>query len=313
MRKALRRHHARGFTLIELLVVITVIALLITLLLPAVQRAREAARRAQCANNLKQIGLALHNYHSVQGVFAPGYTAGVGRGWHHRGGTVGVTETGPGWGWASQLLGQLDQVPLYDAINFNLPLTDAGSATARQVVLATFLCPSSIGDGPFDPSVQPPSAAASAELAAGQYVASTGPRLGGTNRVPSAGVFFLNSAIGLRDISDGSSLTLMVGERSRDVADATWVGAIPGSLVCPSPGWPVPDCVLDGAAVLGATGPCAGPLQVGAANFSSRHPGGSHFLLGDGSVRFLKRTIDPRTYAALATRAGGEVISADAF
>jgi prepilin-type N-terminal cleavage/methylation domain-containing protein len=314
MRRVLRPRVARGFTLIELLVVIALVAMLIALLLPAVQAAREAARRTHCANNLKQIGLALHNYHGVHNVFPPGYTTGLGQG------SPGAPETGPGWGWAAQLLGQLDQGPIFNALNFNLPITDGGSATARQAVLATFLCPSSIGSGPFNPSIQFTitmdqvwHVTASVPLAAGQYVASAGPSTDNGIPAPGDGVFFRNSRIGLRDITDGSSQTLLVGERSREVADATWVGVMPGIVVCPSLGWAIPDCAPASAAVLGTTGPKVGPLRVGAANFSSLHPGGSHFLLGDGSVRFLKTSIDTRVRAALATRAGGEVMAADAY
>jgi prepilin-type N-terminal cleavage/methylation domain-containing protein len=320
MRRVHRPRAVRGFTVIELLVVVTLIALLIALLLPAVQAAREAARRTQCANNLRQIGLALHNYHGAQNVFPPGYNTGLGPGWVARGGSIGAPETGPGWGWATQLLGQLDQVPIFNAINFNLPITDEGSATARQAVLATFLCPSSVGSGPFNPPIQLTFTTnqifhfvPSAPLAAGQYVASAGPSADNGIPAPGDGVFFRNSCIGLRDITDGSSQTLLIGERSRNVADATWVGVMPGIVVCPSPGWANSGCATASAAVLGTTGPRSGPLQVGAANFSSLHPGGSQFLLGGGSIRFLKTSIDPRVRAALATRAGGEVIAADAY
>jgi prepilin-type N-terminal cleavage/methylation domain-containing protein len=314
MRRFLCPRRDRGFTLIELLVVITVIAVLVALLLPAVQSAREAARRTQCANNLKQLGLALQNYHSVHGIFPPGYTTGF------ESGVPGGAETGPGWGWATQLLGYVDQGQLYNAINFNLPITHDSSATARQTVLATFLCPSSIGDGPFVPSVQfifvndqVFKFAAFVPLASGQYIASAGPFAGVGIPAPGDGVFFRNSAIGLRDLSDGSSQTLVVGERSRNIAGATWVGATPGTLVCPASSLAIRDCAPASAAVLGTTGSGNGPLQVGAASFVSLHPGGSQFLLGDGSVRFLKTSIDPRTYAALATRSGGELIGADAF
>jgi type II secretory pathway pseudopilin PulG len=300
--------------LIELLVVITLAAVLIALLLPAVQAAREAARRAQCANNLKQIGLALHHYHGAQGVFPPGYSTGLGPG------SPKLAETGPGWGWAAQLLGQLDQGPIFNAINYNLPITDGGSATARLAALATFLCPSSIGSGPFNPFIQFTFTTnqvwhitASVPLAAGQYVASAGPAADNGIPAPGDGVLYRNSGIGLRDITDGSSQTLLVGERSRDVADATWVGVMPGIVVCPSPAWANPGCAPAGAAVLGTTGPAAGPLRVGAANFASLHAAGNYFLLGDGSVRFLKSSIDVRVRAALATRAGGEVIAADAY
>jgi prepilin-type N-terminal cleavage/methylation domain-containing protein len=314
MRRIHRPRAVRGFTLIELLVVITLVAVLVALLLPAVQAAREAARRTQCANNLKQIGLALHNYHGVHGAFPPGYSTGLGQG------LPAVPEIGPGWGWPTQLLGQLDQSPIFNAINFDLPITDVGSATARQAVLASFLCPSSIGSGPFNPSTQFTFTIdqvwhimAAVPLAAGQYVASAGPSADNEIPTPGDGVFFRNSRIGLRDITDGSSQTLLVGERSRDVADATWVGVMPGIVVCATQGWPNPGCAPASAAVLGTTGPNVGPLRVGAANFASLHARGSHFLLGDGSARFLKLSIDARVRAALATRAGGEVIAAEAY
>jgi hypothetical protein len=214
----------------------------------------------------------------------------------------------------------LDQGPLFNAINFDLPITDGGSATARQAVLASFLCPSSIGSGPFNPSTQFTfttdqvwQITAGVPLAAGQYVASAGPSADHGIPASGDGVFFRNSRIGLRDITDGSSQTLLVGERSRDVADATWVGVMPGIVVCATPGWSDPGCAPASAAVLGTTGPNAGSLRVGAANFASLHASGSHFLLGDGSVRFLKTSIDARVRAALATRAGGDVIAAGAY
>ena len=136
----------RDFTLIELLVVIAIISVLIGLLLPAVQKVREAASATKCRNNLKQIGLALHNYHGRINCFPPGYISGVGPG--------GVADdTGPGWGWASQILPDLEQENLYRQIQFNLDIKDPANAAARVTILPIFLCPSDGGDDVFNVNV----------------------------------------------------------------------------------------------------------------------------------------------------------------
>ena len=123
-----------AFTLIELLVVIAIIAVLIALLLPAVQAAREAARRTQCTNNLKQMGLGLHNYHDAIGTFAPGLIAKLD--------PTTFDNAGPGWGWASMILPQMEQPAVANAINFSLPIEATGNATARLTKINTFICPS---------------------------------------------------------------------------------------------------------------------------------------------------------------------------
>jgi prepilin-type N-terminal cleavage/methylation domain-containing protein len=162
----------RGFTLIELLVVIAIIAVLIGLLLPAVQAAREAARRAQCSNNLKQFGLAMHSYHSVQNTFPPGYITAIVN-------DAAAPETGPGWGWGVMILNDLEQRPLYQSINFNLQITDPGSVTARMTNLSVFLCPSNVGSGPVIASSLT-GTSFTTDVSAGQYVASAG-QLGAGN------------------------------------------------------------------------------------------------------------------------------------
>ena len=124
----------RAFTLIELLVVIAIIAVLIALLLPAVQSAREAARRMQCTNNLKQIGIALHNYNGAMGAFPPGYLSLMD--------PVTFDNNGPGWGWAAFSLAQMEQTSLYNSINFVLGIEFTANQTARMTVLASFQCPS---------------------------------------------------------------------------------------------------------------------------------------------------------------------------
>src|SRR5262245_20886047 len=158
----------RGFTLIELLVVIAIIAVLMSLLLPAVQQAREAARRTQCRNNLKQIGLALHNYHGALQVFPPGYV--------DRSGNPNLTpdnDLGPGWGWATFLLPHLDQSNVYDQLNINQAIGTGANAQVSLVAMPAFQCPSDGQQEPFpvyDSSFSTPMAT----VAHSNYVANNG-------------------------------------------------------------------------------------------------------------------------------------------
>ncbi len=312
MRSSPESPRRRAFTLIELLVVIGVIAVLIALLLPAVQSAREAARRSQCVNNLKQVGLALHGYHGAQETFPPAYITAVGS-------DAASPETGPGWGWGVMILSELEQKPLYNAVNFSLPITDAGSATVRTARLSAYLCASDVGIGTV--TVRDGSGKAVLDdLSAGQYVASAGQLEPDEYPASNNGVFYRNSHNGLRDITDGSSTTMMVGERSRNVADATWVGAVPTVQLCTNPKWAVSECGPASTMVLSHTG-AAGTGAIYVPNSKSSmvddywsfHPGGCNFLFGDGSVRFIKESVNPSIFSYLSTRAGGEVVSADQF
>lgn len=315
MRSRARSQRLAGFTVIELLVVIVVITVLIALLLPAVQAAREAARRIRCTNNLKQMGLALHSYHDAAGVFPPAYLSAVKN--------VGddYPELGPGWGWGSMVLAQLEQAPLHNAINFGMAITDPASGTVRRTALAVYLCPSSGPDGPVSLRNGERGPAMISDIAPGQYLASAGQWE--IEDVPAAnnGVLYRGSRVALREITDGAGQTLLVGERSRNVCDATWVGAIPSMVICTNPSWSVRDCATSNVMVMANTGPWVDEPWVNVPNhkgakaddFWSLHPGGCNFLLGDGSVRFIKESVNPSVFSALATRAGGEVVGSDQF
>jgi prepilin-type N-terminal cleavage/methylation domain-containing protein/prepilin-type processing-associated H-X9-DG protein len=345
------REERTGFTLIELLVVIAIIGVLIALLLPAVQAAREAARRAQCVNNLKQIGVALHNYINAVGVFPPGYVSAV---------NPTVTDAcnqdaenqhgvdlGTGWAWGSMLLPYLEQQPVYNAINFSLSVAYRQNDTASLTPLSVFLCPSDPGpsvvpvfEDPPDPN-NPGSYAGTHivdTLSRGNYVGMYGlGEICAQSGAPDAinnngagpagghyGIFYRNSRTSVAEIADGTSNTIAVGERSHNLSYVTWVArSIDGWLGKTSPiegGTdqfnPSPEeCWTQ---VLGPAGLEDGPRtinnpQAHVEDYWSRHPGGANFLFADGSVHFLKSSIDPRPWRAMATRGMGEVISADSY
>jgi prepilin-type N-terminal cleavage/methylation domain-containing protein/prepilin-type processing-associated H-X9-DG protein len=297
----------RGFTLIELLVVIAIIAVLIGLLLPAVQKVRAAAQRMQCMNNLKQIGLALHAYHDRNGVFPPGYVSMT---------KPDGTDGGPGWGWASQILDDVEQGALQRQIDFTkgVPMTPAAVCTQ---LLAVYRCPSDALNSPISVKANN---GQTVQVAQANYVAmfGDGPIVATQAGGVGDGVFYRNSQTRIADITDGTSTTILVGERSSDLALATWTAAIPGSSVPPqSPGVVAPS----GAApvlVLGHTGTTAAPSPpngtlTDVAAFRSRHPGGANFLFGDGSVHLVSQGITPGAWIALGTRAGGEVVADSGF
>jgi len=333
-----------GFTLVELLVVIAIIGVLLALLLPAVQQAREAARRSQCTNNLKQIGIALHNYHDSNLLFPPGY----------------ILNTKPGnlsgWGWLTMILSKLDQKNLYDSMAKSNPSIDGGlfglttnapTPNTVQTIIPGLRCPSDVGietiavtaiggtavnsspvtfgrtnylgvcgvdpawvnatTGGAGPSI---GVAATGLGAIGSYVDPNFSVVGSPLTVSVktfGGTFGANSAIGIMNLKDGTSNTIIVGERytplgssltSSVIGDATWVGAIDnggnGNNTSTTPSTPG---ILGQATVLGETsipinstftGSNVRPLTTG---FGSLHSGGSHFLLGDGTVRFLNQTM----------------------
>jgi prepilin-type N-terminal cleavage/methylation domain-containing protein len=291
-----------AFTLIELLVVIAIIGILIALLLPAVQKVREAACRAQCQNNLKQIGLALQSYHDRNNGFPPGYYDPTP--WPHQ-------DQGPGWGWAAFLLADVEQDSLRNQIDFSVNLGSASAPvpTVRATFLKLFRCPS-------DPNAPTNFMATDGgtgnwQLAYGSYVACNGnDGVDDFNTPPHAGAF-VRGTRGFRvaEITDGLSTTFFVGERCTTMSWSTWAGAIPGSLdpSIRSPG----DYSGASAFVLGHCGPHLpnDSIVTDADAMSSGHTAGVQFLMGDGSVRPIQNSIGQVVYDALATRAGGEAIN----
>jgi len=288
----------RAFTLVELLVVIAIIGLLVGLLLPAVQQAREAARRSQCMNNLHQIGLALHNYHDSHATFPPSAVVD----WE-------IWESGVWpwpygwWGWHARILPQIEQIALYRQIRFEDDLmdllTEYNQTTGTKVEV--FVCPSDpLGrDILSEHVVWPDGNEDDLRFAHHTYFGSRG----STRDVPGNGVFpEINSVTRFRDIQDGTSNTLLAGERPTDHAHyyGWWAGGIGVDLTG------LGDNVLD----------CSEGLRHGdvtndadLTHYWSMHPGGAQFLYCDGSVQFLPYTIDHNAFLALGSRNGGEPVS----
>jgi len=372
MRCRFGRTRRGGFTLIELLVVIAIIGVLIALLLPAVQAAREAARRAQCTNNLKQLGIALHNYHDRNNAFPPGGIADE---------TPTNLAGGNIWGgaqsvlaWRALILPEIEGGTLANAINFNIHAsTSAAMYTAWVTVGSTWLCPSDpdnaqagtglrtantlTGQWPNGAgAINPATGAAATVIPIANYAGSFGdnyciggltapggpwetpintvlpagqPRIGwagfwGTNfnedltvRGPGQlrGMFSYRiqgiGPVSMASITDGTSNTLLVGEvLPAQTADSDFWhhnGCTFGTTV------PINWQTLEAPAVAFGTNNWKSRFSYASKGAKSKHPGGVNMLFGDGSVKFVKQTISMPIYCAIGSKAGGEVVSADAY
>lgn len=298
------RFRNRAFTVIELLVVLAVIALLCAIVLPAVQHAREAARRVQCKNNLHQIGVALHSYQAATGTLPPGWImeTPVGR------------ESQNGWGWLAMCLPQMEQAQLFNSINFGQHVGNFSNLTARLTLLEVYMCPSEHVPAriPFYLETNAMTSIASMvnsntnpvlfEVAGASYAGVFGPAdpHGDLSDAVGPGAFFANSRTRAADFVDGMSQTLIVGERSARHLATTWTGMHQLDEEGPE-------------RVVGFADRSPNAPDADEAGFSSRHPGGAHFLLGDGSVRFLGDHLEIDLYRALSTRAGQESVGHSDF
>ncbi len=279
----------RAFTLVEVLVVIAIIGILIALLLPAVQSAREAARRMQCANNLKQLALALHNYHGSHSTFPPGFMVR---------GCLGNTTPG-GWAWGVFLMPYIEQSSLRDSLSptkytLEQVINDPALLPMLQTELSVFRCPSS----PIGPQ-RTHQGAPNPKVASANYTCCRGffSFTGATHLVkPNNGILFGESATRIADVTDGTSNTFALGERTAFGAnllnDATW------------PSWCGPG---GGGAMNTVSSAVADRLNHPTSNgaFSSQHPGGAMFAFADGSARFLAETVQSNA-AGLQTGNAGD-------
>lgn len=313
--KTSRPIRSRGFTLIELLVVIAIIAVLIALLLPAVQQAREAARRSQCKNNLKQIGLALHNYESTHTVFPPSSTSGLGEiaAYYDQGSSDARLPHVHLHSFLSLILPYLDGATIYNKIDYNISSMDPVNREIASTLIPAYQCPSYNGS-PIATDDMYVNTVGYNRFAGRNYVAMGGvfilelapPSSGGT---PSRGILYPRSKTTFRDITDGASNTILLVE-SREERVSAWVDGSYASIT--SRGLDVTNMptVSSNQISINKT-PYFGP-EFGTPEIkwgpSSLHTGGAHHLLGDGSVRFISENIAVETYDALTTRNGGEVV-----
>jgi prepilin-type N-terminal cleavage/methylation domain-containing protein len=309
-----------AFSLVELLVVVAIIGVLVALVLPAVQSAREAGRRTVCASNMRQLGLALHHLHDHLRRFPAGWS-GVASG-HVPAESVDEV---PGWAWSAHLLPQIEEQATFDEIDFRRPVFDPAApgvhAAIRARVVPVFLCPSD-GRGPTEQAglfgigqddhaeehddhaeeedahgfhpVDGPELGMLCELAKSNYVGSFGwAREIDESPAGGDGVFFRNSRVKFKDLSDGLSKTILVGERGSRLGCSTWVGAVSGAEALR-------------ARVVGTVDHA---LNAGEHfdDYSSGHAGGVQFVFGDAAVRFIADDVDLDVLRGMCTRAGGEV------
>ena len=292
----------RAFTLIELLVVIAIIAILIALLLPAVQQAREAARRTQCRNNMHQLGVALHNYHDAHTLFPYGQGRQEYCPWYSNGYGSNCCNY---VSYLALLLPFVDEVSLYNANNFERGydgLNGGGgcNSTVSRSTLKQFVCPSDPEGGDYG------------GYGLSNYAASTGTcsgasLMGCTNGV-LMGVHYSGTDIRIKDITDGSSNTLMVGEINTQPSRVYYKTYWPkGRYNCTNRSTHVPMNAFPVGCYIHAAGP--NPWDCLAhCGFGSSHEGGAFYTFADGSVKFLSENIDMGTFKALGTRNGNELI-----
>ncbi len=310
-----------GFTLVELLVVIAIVATLIGLLLPAVQSAREAARRTQSLSNLRQIGIALHCYHDVRRALPPGFRSTTTGTWAG-GSNDAVPETGPGWSMFALLLPFLEENALHNTIRFDLPITDPLNKTARETSVPVLVDPGDTGPRLIDitDSGSPPAPSNTPTVLTQASVCSYAGSLGtlAYEQQPFTGVFHRNSRVRLSEISDGTSKTIGIGERMSRHTRSSWVGVVPGQELVYAPESPQyrasePSFNWRPAitAVLVHVRSSAPSLQGSPGGFIGPYSAGTNFLNMDGSCRLISGDTAPDVFRALCTRAGGEPVTVE--
>ena len=290
----------KGFTLVELLVVIAIIAMLVTLLLPAVQAAREAARRTSCISNIRQIGMATLNYESANQSFPPGWTTN----------DPDNALSASGWGWSALVLPYMEAGDVYGQIELETFVGDTSHEQVVQQVIPGYLCASDgsievrelgdsvtvVGGGSGTRST----AIVSRDMltvARSNYSGAYGSQENRPDPLRGDGTFFANSKTRFRKMTDGSSKTFIVAERTSEFGTVSWIGVVAGV--------PEPFARVVGSADTAPNTP--GAFET----FRSFHPGGINITFADGSTRFISDDVQPDVFRGLSTIRGGEVFSTE--